>query len=170
MITARALLFDVDGLMVDSEPLWFEVERDFARSRGGDWTFELAHAAIGKGLANTLRIMADLGMRVDPARDSAEVVDRFLARASEVTAKPGCRELLAAAKGVVPLAAASRIRAANRVRHARGTGARSELRRDCDGLRRRAPKAGAGHLLLPPRSRSVWSLGGAWSWRTRSPE
>lgn len=106
-ITARALLFDVDGLMVDSEPLWFEVERDFARSRGGEWTVELAHACIGKGLANTLQTMAGLGMRVEPARDGAEVVDRFLARASEVKAKPGARELIAAARGVVPLAAAS---------------------------------------------------------------
>jgi len=107
MITANALLFDMDGLMVDSEPLWFEVEREFARSRGGDWTHDLAHACIGKGLANTLRVMGELGLPVDPARDQAEIVDRFLARASELVVKPGCRELLEAAKGAVPLAAAS---------------------------------------------------------------
>ena len=57
MIPCRALLFDMDGLMVDSEPLWFEVEREFARARGGDWTEELARACIGQGMASTLRVM-----------------------------------------------------------------------------------------------------------------
>jgi len=107
MITARALLLDVDGLMVDSEPLWFEVEHDFARSRGGDWTAQHARAALGKGQASALRAMAELGMRVDPSRDLVELEDRFLVRAGELRVKPGCRELLAAARGRVPVAAAS---------------------------------------------------------------
>src|SRR5580704_11179479 len=98
----------MDGLMVDSEPTWFEVERDFARARGAEWTPALAHACIGKGLANTLRAMEDeLGLRIDQGRDQAEIIDRFLARSGSITVKPGCRELLDAARGVVPLAAAS---------------------------------------------------------------
>src|SRR6516165_8204729 len=51
----HALVLDMDGLMVDSEPLWFQVERDFARARGGDWTEDVARACVGRGLANTLR-------------------------------------------------------------------------------------------------------------------
>jgi HAD superfamily hydrolase (TIGR01509 family) len=108
VIDTHALLFDMDGLMVDSEPLWFDVERDFARARGGDWTDELADACIGKGLANTLRVMsATFGFAIDQARDQSEIIDRFLAGASGIAIKPGCRELLDAARGVVPLAAAS---------------------------------------------------------------
>ncbi len=108
MITARALLFDMDGLMVDSEPLWFEVERDFARAHGGDWTHELAQAGIGKGLDHTLRTMhAAFGLPVDRPAHEAEIVDRFLARAHTIAVKAGCREFLAAGRGVVPLAAAS---------------------------------------------------------------
>jgi sugar-phosphatase len=108
VLEARALLFDMDGLMVDSEPLWFEVERDFARARGGEWTPALAHACIGKGLANTVATMRDvMGLDVDVARDGDVIVDMFLERAPSLRAQPGCVELLDAARGVVPIAVAS---------------------------------------------------------------
>jgi beta-phosphoglucomutase-like phosphatase (HAD superfamily) len=108
VITARALLFDMDGLMVDSEPLWFEVERDFARAHGGDWTHELAASGIGKGLDHTLRTMhASFGLPIDRVAHEKEIVERFLARAHTIAVKTGCREFLAAARGVVPMAAAS---------------------------------------------------------------
>jgi beta-phosphoglucomutase-like phosphatase (HAD superfamily) len=108
VITARALLFDMDGLMVDSEPLWFEVERDFARAHGGDWTLELAASGIGKGLDHTLQTMhRTFGLPLDRAAHEAEIVDRFLAGANTIAIKPGCREFLAAGRGVVPMAAAS---------------------------------------------------------------
>jgi beta-phosphoglucomutase-like phosphatase (HAD superfamily) len=108
LITARALLFDMDGLMVDSEPLWFEVERDFARAHGGDWTPELAANGIGKGLEHTLRTMhAAFGLPIDRVSHEAEIVDLFLSRAHTIAIKAGCLELLAAGRGVVPMAAAS---------------------------------------------------------------
>ena len=34
----RALIFDMDGLMIDSEPLWFAVEVALAESYGKRWT------------------------------------------------------------------------------------------------------------------------------------
>ncbi len=104
----RALLLDMDGLMVDSEPLWFRVERAFAASRGGDWTEALAHECVGRGMAATLARMGEVfGFPVDEASDSAEIVDRFVARTGELALKPGCRELLHEARGRVKLALAS---------------------------------------------------------------
>jgi beta-phosphoglucomutase-like phosphatase (HAD superfamily) len=109
VIPCRALLFDMDGLMVDSEPLWFEVEREFARARGGDWTEELGTACIGQGLANTLRVMHEsFGLPVDVERDSSMIVELFVARVADLTLKTGFEALLEDARARrVPRALAS---------------------------------------------------------------
>jgi sugar-phosphatase len=108
VISAAALIFDMDGLLIDSEPLWFEVERDFVRARGGEWTRELADACVGQGLARTLAVMGEAcGIVTDAARDAEHVVESFLARVGELALKPGCREMVDAAFGAVPMAVAS---------------------------------------------------------------
>jgi mannitol-1-/sugar-/sorbitol-6-/2-deoxyglucose-6-phosphatase len=108
MLVTRALLLDMDGLMVDSEPLWFEVERDFLAARGGTFTREMADACMGRGLAATLRTMrASHDFELDVERDGAEVVDRFIAHVGALELMPGCLELLDAARGRVGLALAS---------------------------------------------------------------
>src|SRR5262249_28850443 len=93
---------------VVAEPLWFEVERAFARSRGGDFTEAHAHACVGKGLANTLAFMhAEFGFAVDEKRDAEEIVDLFVARVSGLALKPGASELLERGRGRVKMALAS---------------------------------------------------------------
>jgi sugar-phosphatase len=104
----RALVLDMDGLMVDSEPLWFRVEHDFAAARGGDFTHEMALACVGRGTAHTLDFMHDrFGFPVDVARDTRLIMDAFLDRAAELELKPGCLALLDEAAGKLPLAVAS---------------------------------------------------------------
>jgi len=104
----EALLFDMDGLLVDSEPLWFEVERQFARDRGGDWTTAHAAQCIGRGMVNTVSTMAAMfGYEANLVADAAELVERFVTRVSELRPKPGAHELLVAARGRVPMALAS---------------------------------------------------------------
>lgn len=109
MIPCRALLFDMDGLMVDSEPLWFDVEREFARARGGDWTEELGTACIGQGMVNTLRVMHEsFGFPVDVERDASVIVELFVSRVAELALKPGFEALLSEARSRgVPTALAS---------------------------------------------------------------
>jgi HAD superfamily hydrolase (TIGR01509 family) len=109
VIDCGALVFDMDGLMVDSEPLWFAVEREFARVRGGDWTPELALTCVGQGTPHTLRVMQHtFGFAVDTERDARAVAEMFISRVHELVLKPGFEELLAAGRGAgLPCALAS---------------------------------------------------------------
>jgi HAD superfamily hydrolase (TIGR01509 family) len=109
VIDCAALVFDMDGLMVDSEPLWFAVEREFARVRGGEWTQELALTCVGQGTPHTLREMNRIfGFAVDVERDARAVAEMFILRVQELALKPGFEELLAAGLGAgLPCAVAS---------------------------------------------------------------
>jgi HAD superfamily hydrolase (TIGR01509 family) len=109
VIPCKGLLFDLDGLMVDSEPVWFEVQRAFIRERGGEWTVELARRCVGGGLANALRIMGDaFGFTPDLAAHGQAMTDAFVDRIATMALKPGCRELVEAARArPVPCAVAS---------------------------------------------------------------
>lgn len=104
----RAFLWDMDGLLVDSEPLWYLVERDFARRRGAEFTEEHGARNIGKGIKHTVHLMHELfGFAVDVERDVAELIESFMARTGELTLKPGAAELLERTRGVYGLALAS---------------------------------------------------------------
>ncbi len=104
----RALLWDMDGLLVDSEPLWYLVERDFAKRRGGDFTKQLAAENIGKGIKHTITLMRRLfGFELDVDQGVEELISDFMARTGELTLKPGARELLGRTHGRVGLALAS---------------------------------------------------------------
>lgn len=99
----------MDGLMIDSEPLWFSVEQDLAASYGHAWTHELALPCVGTGLPNTARIMAEeLGLHFAPREGAQMLTDRFIARVADLTLKPGCVELIEAAEqSAIPRAVAS---------------------------------------------------------------
>ncbi len=104
-----AILFDMDGLMVDSEPIWLRVEQDFLAARGVTWTEADAAACIGGGLHATVRLMiARFGLEIGIEAGVAELVSGFQRRLGELALKPGCAELVAAARAAgLPIAVAS---------------------------------------------------------------
>lgn len=96
-IPGLAVIFDMDGLLLDSEPIWHEAEAELARSWGARWTEEDATGCTGKGIPETARRLAVAANRpFDPRADPDTLVDRFLGLAHRVQPKRGARELVAA--------------------------------------------------------------------------
>ncbi len=95
--------------MIDSEPLWWRVERQLASEHGHRWTDELAHACVGRGLPNVIVTMQrELGITLPVAEGVAWLVDTFIQRLDELALKPGCSALLdRAGEAGVPMAVAS---------------------------------------------------------------
>ena len=46
-----AVLFDMDGLLVDTEPQWFRAETAVVTALGGDWGKPHQEALLGSNLA-----------------------------------------------------------------------------------------------------------------------
>ncbi len=105
----RAILFDMDGLLVDSEPIWFRAEQDLARSLGAPWEHEDGATCVGVGLPGTVvRIAHKANVRADVKVLVDALIERFAARISEVTPKAGAAALVEAARARgVPIAVAT---------------------------------------------------------------
>jgi HAD superfamily hydrolase (TIGR01509 family) len=98
MTGADAVLFDMDGLLIDSEPLWLEAETAVMARLGADWTTADQAQLLGGSLKRTVRYL--MGKAARPA--SPELVAEWLmsgvselVREGGVPLQPGARELLA---------------------------------------------------------------------------
>jgi beta-phosphoglucomutase-like phosphatase (HAD superfamily) len=109
MLAPHALIFDMDGLMIDSEPLWWDVERALAAEHGLSWSDELAHQCMGTGLPNAIATMrAELGLQIEINAGVRWLVDTFIARLGGLQLKPGLSELVTAGEAAgLPMAVAS---------------------------------------------------------------
>jgi HAD superfamily hydrolase (TIGR01509 family) len=93
-----AVLWDMDGTLVDTEPYWLEVEQQLVEAHGGVWTKEDALNLVGNNLIDSGRYIRDHG-GVDLSPE--EIVERLLDGVvgyveRHVPWRPGARELLAA--------------------------------------------------------------------------
>lgn len=93
-----AVLFDMDGLLVDSEPLWFESEADVMARLGGTWTRQDQENLLGSALDRAVRYFLERATVAATAEQVGEwlvagVIDRVHDRG--VTVMPGAAELVA---------------------------------------------------------------------------
>lgn len=95
--TLAAVLWDMDGTLVDTEPYWMSAETALVERFGGTWSHEQALRLVGLGLEDSARIFQDSGVRmgihdiVDHLTD--DVMGQLATRG--VPFRPGARELLA---------------------------------------------------------------------------
>jgi HAD superfamily hydrolase (TIGR01509 family) len=102
------VLFDMDGLLVDSEPIWFEVECSVMARLGGSWGEADQQALVGGSLDRSLDyLLAKATRPASRATVASWMVDGMveLLRTRPLPALPGARELLAeVAEAGVPYA------------------------------------------------------------------
>jgi HAD superfamily hydrolase (TIGR01509 family) len=79
--TVEAVLFDLDGLLIDSEPLWYEVEHAVVTRLGGVWGPKDQEACIGGTMAASARYMIEVaGAQGTIEAISEELIDEMVRR------------------------------------------------------------------------------------------
>ena len=76
----EAVVFDLDGVLLDTEEVWDEARRRLADERGGRWPPNAQRAMMGMSSPEWSRYMHDVvGLPEAPEEISAEVVERLKA-------------------------------------------------------------------------------------------
>jgi HAD superfamily hydrolase (TIGR01509 family) len=77
-VTIAAAVFDLDGLLLDSEQLWDEAREELARERGGRWHPQAQRDMMGMSAPEWSRYMHDvIGLREPPKEINRLVVARM---------------------------------------------------------------------------------------------
>ncbi|HKH08480.1 MAG TPA: HAD family phosphatase [Agromyces sp.] len=102
-----AVLWDMDGTLVDTERYWMAAEEELVESFGGTWGHDDALELVGSGLWEAAAFFQAKGVELD----ADTIVARLTARVREqldehgVPWRPGAKELLEALRGAsVPCA------------------------------------------------------------------
>jgi HAD superfamily hydrolase (TIGR01509 family) len=70
-----AVIFDLDGVLLESEQLWNAAKRELTRRRGGTWSTSAESEMLGMSSTEWSRYMRDrLGLPLDPREISRDVV------------------------------------------------------------------------------------------------
>lgn len=92
-----AVLWDLDGTIVDTEPLWIDAEYDLARRHGAEWTNDDALKLVGNDLIDSGHYIRErMGLTMTAEQVVDELVTEMAQRmAGPVEWRPGALDLLA---------------------------------------------------------------------------
>ena len=91
-----AVLFDMDGTLIDSEPYWLASEQALAKEHNGTWTHEDGLSVVGMSLDESSKLFKD---KANIDLEPQEIVTRLTSDVQSqlqkiVPWRPGARELL----------------------------------------------------------------------------
>lgn len=95
-VLPEAVLWDMDGTLIDSEPYWMAAETPLVESFGGTWTHEDALQLVGSDLEGSARILQGAGVKMGEQEIVEHLTDKVLEQMGElgVPFRPGAQELL----------------------------------------------------------------------------
>jgi HAD superfamily hydrolase (TIGR01509 family) len=105
----EAVVFDLDGVLVDSEPVWEQVRRQVVAEHGGHWAPDAQRRLMGMSTGEWARYLGDdLGVGLPPEQVAALVIERMAARYTEhLPLMPGAVEAVRRLAARWPLGLAS---------------------------------------------------------------
>jgi HAD superfamily hydrolase (TIGR01509 family) len=91
-----AVLWDMDGTLVDTEPYWISAEHAIVEEAGGVWSDEYAHQLVGNDLLVSAQFIRDHSpVDLEPVQIIEDLLERVIAQVREhVPWRPGAVELL----------------------------------------------------------------------------
>ncbi len=93
--TIAAVLWDMDGTIVDTEPYWMRAETDLVTAHGGTWSEMDGMQLVGSGLVQSARILQQAGVALEVDEIINTLTDRVMVQIEQsVPWRPGARELI----------------------------------------------------------------------------
>jgi HAD superfamily hydrolase (TIGR01509 family) len=105
----EAVVFDLDGVLVDSEPVWEQVRRQVVAENGGHWAADAQRRLMGMSTGEWARYLSeDLGVGLPPQTVATMVIERMAARYNDqLPLMPGAVEAVRSLAARWPLGLAS---------------------------------------------------------------